>query len=174
MGGVVTACRVGRQCVPTVSGVVLPNCVDVERLDALGGAVILATIFTDDVVDPASAADERAEQKSASATRRSLLRRLIELWISVFISVIAFCLFWLWVCCSLSTPGNSGRSSRNLSKRLNFSPRIICLRLASLKKTTRRPSLPDAVSRILKLPISHYSERRPAHPNLGAYFLKLR
>ena len=40
-----------------------------------------------------SAAGERAAQQRASAMRRSLWRRLIEFWISVFISVIAFLLF---------------------------------------------------------------------------------
>src|SRR4029077_21131443 len=46
--------------------------------------------------DPASAAGERAVQKSASAMRRSLRRRLIEVSISVFISVICF-FGWLLV-----------------------------------------------------------------------------
>ena len=48
----------------------------------------------------------------------------IEVWISVFISIIAFYLFLVFllgiVCHSLSVPGNSGRSSRKFSKRLNF------------------------------------------------------
>src|SRR6266436_997280 len=77
---------------------------------------------------PASAADETAEQAIARAMRikaeaegrngfaiRSFRGRLIEVWISVFISVIAF--VWFLVCsfcCSLPVPGNSGRSSRKI------------------------------------------------------------
>jgi len=70
-----------------------------------GAGVGVAVGVGDPCGFPASAAGETAEQESASAMRikavaelrngfaiRSLRGRLIEVWISVFISVIAFCL----------------------------------------------------------------------------------